>query len=302
MVSVIALCAGGALYVGGATFTQLLLGGVLVGGLYTVTALGLALMLGVMKILNFAHGEFLILAAYMTFWLSRLMGVDPFITLAVTCPTLFLFGMLCYRVTLSRTVRKGFDQPVVVTFGLMLFLQNVYTLLWTGNTRAVLTSYSTNTFIVGGVTITILRLVVFILSIAAVLIFHIFLSKAYFGKLIRATMQDYEVAELQGVNTSRVYLLAFGIGSALCGFAGTLISLMYAFEPSVGPLYLLKSLTVVVLAGMGSFLPLALTGVIIGIAESFGSFLVGGGFRDAIPFVLFLLTLLLKPKGLFGRY
>ncbi len=280
---------------------QITLNGILLGGLYALSASGLALIFGVMRILNLAHGELVIIGAYIGFWMFTLLGVDPFVSLAVSFVALAVMGLLVYRFIVSKVARLGFDPPIIATFGLLLFLQAAMITLWTGDPRALVTSYSGSSVTIGRVVVPILRLASFVLSFAALLLLHLFLSRTYLGKALRATSIDTDAAELLGVPTKLMYQVAFAFGAAFAGLSGTLLGAVYSFEPTNGPAYLLRSLAVIALGGIESLAGVFVAGLILGLVESFSSFLIGGGFRNAVAFMLLLVVLLIRPTGIFGR-
>jgi branched-chain amino acid transport system permease protein len=279
--------------------------GALVGGLYGVAAVGLALVFGVLKMLNVAHGELIMLGGYFSFWLFTLWGVDPFVSLALTAPALFVIGMLLYQGLFTRLVRFSDEEKlkssILIGFGLALVLHVAAILAWQADERAITTAYAGRVLRAGAVVIPISRLAAFGFGLVALGSLHLFLNRTDAGRAIRATAEDWQAASLMGIPIRRTYLYAFGLGSALAGVSGTLVSISDAVSPSIGLSWTLKALIVIVLAGLGSIFGTFVAGVFLGIAESVSAFLLGGVYREVVGLVLFLLILALRPAGLFGR-
>ncbi|MEM3653006.1 MAG: branched-chain amino acid ABC transporter permease [Nitrososphaerales archaeon] len=282
-------------------YLYVVLGGVLVGGLYALAALGLALVFGVMKILNLAHGSMMVLGAYLSFWFFTLYGIDPFISVVLVIPILFLLGFAIEYFLMDKVATLTAHQPVLVAFGLMVVLESLFMLLWTADPRGLVLPYSGARLTVGGLHISLTRFVACVLSVVGLVCLAIIMNRTLIGRAIQAVSQDFKAACFVGINARRMYQLAFGIGAAFAGFAGSLISVIYAFEPTSGLAFVIKALAVIVLAGSGRISGLIIAGVVLGIIESVGAMIIGGGFKDAISFAVFLLVLLLKPEGLFGR-
>jgi branched-chain amino acid transport system permease protein len=279
--------------------------GGLVGGLYGIAAVGLALVFGVLKMLNVAHGELIMLGGYLTFWLFTLWGVDPFLSLLVTIPALFLVGAALYVGLFSRLVRLAEEEKlknsILIGFGLALILQVLVILVWQADERAVTASYAGQVLRLGAVVVPISRLAALALGFLVLGGLHIFLHRTDPGRAIRATAEDWQAASLMGVPVGRTYLYAFSLGSALAGAAGALVSIGDAISPSIGLSWTLKALIVVVLAGLGSIFGTFIAGVLLGIAESLSAFFLGSVYREVVGLVLFLAVLAVRPTGLFGR-
>ena len=279
---------------------QLTIAGILSGGVYAVAAVGLALVFGVMRIINLAHGGMLILASYITYWMFYLFGIDPFLALLLTAPVMFLLGVVIERVALEPVI-TSVEQPIIITFAILLVIESVISLLWASDVRGLLTSYSGLSIGIGPVALPVAQMAVFSASVVSILTIHFFLTRTYTGKSLLATSQDPLMAETAGIDTRRAYRLAFGLGSAYAGIAGTLLAISYAFEPTAGFIYLFKAFAVVVLAGLGSLKTLLLAGILLGLAEVFGGFILGSSVKDAISFIVFVLVLLIRPSGLAGK-
>ena len=287
------------------TFLQYLLFGLFIGGLYGMAAVGLSLIFGVMRVLNVAHGELLMLGGYLTYFLFTLYKVDPFVGLLVCVPVLFVLGAGLHLGLYSRITRLDEENKIknslLISFGLALILHNLAIQLWTADERSVTTGYAGLSTSIGGLVLPFTRLAGLVASFLAILALHLFLQRTYPGKAIRATALDWEAASLAGVNVQAIYLTTFALGAALAGVAGTLVSIGYSIHPSIGLAWTLKALVVVVLAGMGSIFGAFAAGLLLGVAESASTLFIEPAYREVVGLVLFLLVLLLRPQGLFGR-
>ena len=284
--------------------TQQLILGLLVGGLYGLAAAGLSLTFGVLRVLNVAHGELLMLGGYGTFWLFAIWKVDPFASLLAVGPAMFLLGVLLY-ITLFRFVVKAHEEAriknsLLIGFGLTLVLHALAIQLWTADERSVTTAYSGAVLRLGPFAVPLLRLSSLLFAFSILAILHLFLSKTRWGRAIRATAEDWEAAALMGIPVGKTYLLAFALGTALAGIAGGLVSISYSISPSIGMEWTLKALIVVVLAGLGSLFGSFAGGIVLGVAEAMSVVFLGGPYREVVGLILFLIVLVVRPQGLFG--
>jgi branched-chain amino acid transport system permease protein len=284
--------------------TQQLILGLLVGGLYGLAAAGLSLTFGVLRVLNVAHGELLMLGGYGAFWLFTLWQVDPFLSLLAVGPALFVLGLLLYW-ALFQFVVKAHEEirirnSLLIGFGLTLVFHAAAIRLWTADERAVTTAYAGTVARLGGFAVPMVRFSSLILAFAILAALHLFLAKARWGRAIRATAEDWEAAALMGIPVHRTYLLAFALGTALAGIAGALVSVSYSISPAIGLEWTLKALIVVVLAGLGSLFGSFAGGILLGLAEATSVVFLGGPYREVVGLVLFLVILLVRPEGLFG--
>jgi len=287
------------------SFVQSLIFGVFIGGIYGVAAMGLALVFGVMKMLNIAHGELLMLGGYVTYWAFSKLGMDPFVSLLITIPALFLIGLLLDRIVYRHLVRLEGEHKIknslLVSFGLTLVIQNMAQWGFTADERAVQVAYTGAGLHLAGITLPFTRLGSFGIAILVVLLVHFFLHRSYFGKAILATAEDWEAAELAGINIHRVYMLTFAMGASLAAIAGTFVTVTYGISPSIGIIWTLKALIVVVLAGTGSILGTFPAGILLGVVEAISGALIGSTYREVVGLVIFILVLILRPDGLFAR-
>ena len=283
---------------------QNLVYGVLVGALYGLAAVGLSLVFGVTNFLNIAHGELIMFGGYATFWLFKLLKIDPFVSLPLNILFLILIGLVLYQLLFVRMVKLDVEDKIkntmLIGFGLTLFLQNTALVLWTADDRGVTTTYSSEVLATLGIRFPVMRLASFALALICLLGLQIFLRKTYTGKAIRATVENWEAASLMGINIHQVYLFSFVLGAALAGVAGALVSVTFSVYPSMGMHWTLKALIVMVLGGLGSFTGTFVGGILLGATESATAFLIGGNYREVVGLLLFLLVLIFRPQGLLG--
>jgi len=283
---------------------QTFVNGINIGALYGLVAVGLSLTFGVMKILNVGHGEFLMVGGYFSFWLLRLWGVDPFMSLPLIFIALFLLGAVVYKLLFSTLAsfheEIKIKNSLLVGFGLFLVMPQLATFLWTGDERAITPSYSGESFPFLGVRIGYVPLMGLLVSVAVILALHLFLTRTYFGKSVRATSENWKAAKLMGINVNRTYLITFSLGTAIAGLGGILVGLTQTISPGVGMEWTLKALIVLVLAGIGSVGGAFIAGLILGVIEAVGAIFMGP-YAVALGLVIFLAILMFRPQGLFGK-
>jgi branched-chain amino acid transport system permease protein len=284
-----------------AVFLQSVLSGILVGGIYALIGIGLTIIFGVMRIINFAHGELMMLGMYLTWMLFAFLHVDPFLSIVIVAPLMFLWGAFLQKVLINRVLDALPQNQILLTIGLGLVMSNSVMLVATSDYRILTTTYSSSSYTVFGLSVPQSLLYAFLITAAITVALYWFLLKTDTGQAIRATAQDREAAQLMGINVRRMSVLAFGLGSALAGTAGALISPTYYIFPQVGSTFTLKAFVIVVLGGMGSVVGATLGGIIIGVTESLAAIYVAGGLKELVVFVLFLALLLFKPSGLLGK-
>ncbi len=289
----------------GQTFIQTLVFGIFSGAIYGVAAMGLALVFGVLKILNIAHGELVMLGGYVGFWAFSVMGLDPFVSLPLVIVALFIIGLILDRLVYRHIVRlqgeEKLKNSLLVSFGLTLVLQNLALALFTGDERSVQVSYAGEGFNIAGVLLPYTRLATLAIVLVVTLALHFFLRKTYPGKAILATAEDYESAELAGININRVYMFTFALGASLAGIAGQFVTFTYALSPAIGMTWTLKAMIVIVLAGTGSILGALPAGILLGVVEAMAGAYLAQTYKEVAGLVIFLLVLILRPQGLFVR-
>jgi branched-chain amino acid transport system permease protein len=281
-------------------YIQVLVSGLLLGGVYALISIGLNLIFGVVRIINFAHGEMVMLAMYLTFWLNHLFHIDPYLSALIVLPVMFLFGVAFQRAIVQPILTTSATMKIFTTVGVSLLLQNLVLIFWKGDFRTVQTSYSMSAFEVFEIIVSVPRFVAFMTALLSILVLFYFLKFSYVGKALRAIVEDNNVARLMGVNVERHYLLAFGLGTTFTGLGGVLLTPFNAVFPTVGVTYTLLAFVVVVLGGLGSMGGTFLAGLFIGVVESFGGTFISPALKEAIYFGIFILILLVRPQGLFG--
>jgi branched-chain amino acid transport system permease protein len=282
-------------------FLQSLLSGILVGGAYALIGIGLTIIFGVMRIINFAHGDLLMVGMYLTYFIFTLLGIDPFLSIAISIPLMFLFGAFLQKVFINRVLNALPQNQILLTIGLGLVMSNTAMMLFTSDYRILSTSYSSGSVKLGGLSISTPLLLSFLVTAAITAFLYWFLLRTDTGQAIRATAQDREAAQLMGINVKRMSVLATGMGAALAGTAGALLAPTYYIFPQVGSTFTLKAFVIVVLGGMGSIIGATLGGLVVGAAESLAAAYVSSGLKELFVFVLFLLVLLFRPAGLLGK-
>jgi branched-chain amino acid transport system permease protein len=277
------------------------LNGLLLGGLYAVTALGFSMIFGVMGLMNVVHGELLVLGAYLCLFISRALGVDPFLSTLIVAVLLFVLGYLLQLSVFNPVIERGVEPALLTAFGLSIIAQSLFLFYWTTNTRSINTGYSRIGLKVFGIHLPVMYLISFGLSLVLIAGVHLFMTRTYLGKAIRAATQDPETAQVMGVNVKRVYAFTYALAAAIAALGGTLIGMTFSFVPSSGLSWLLKGFVIVVLGGMGSIVGTLAAALLLGVVEGIGAATMGIGYRDLIGLVIILVVLVARPTGLFGR-
>jgi branched-chain amino acid transport system permease protein len=286
------------------TILDIAIGGLLLGGIYALIAMGLSLQYGVARVLNISHGEFIMLGAYTTFTLYNVVGINPLICLVIIGPVIFVIGFLLQR-TLFTHLRVKAPNPgayegnsMLATFGLMFVIQNIALLAWGADYRAY--SYLNSGVNIGGAIFSANKLVILGFSIAIGLAFYFYLMRTRTGKGIRSAAQDPTTASLMGVNINRVLALCFGFGAAMAGLAGVLYSMRIPLNPAMGLQYTVIAIIVIVLGGLGSIPGAFIGGLILGIIGEVVTY-IDPSLSLAAYYFIFMLLLLVRPKGIFGK-
>lgn len=261
---------------------------------------GLALIYGVMKIINLANAGFLMLGAYLTWWLFTQYHLDPRLAPLIVMPVFFFAGWALERTLVRRVLGSEPIISLLLLFGVWLVLQNLAYVIWTGDTRSIENAFVESTFSLGGLQLAWPRIYVFVAGALTLVALQLFLTRTYLGRAIRATAQDRDAARLAGVDVDRVMGIAFGIGIALAGFAGSLLSLLFSFTPDFGRTLSLKSFCIVVLGGLDSMIGVAFGSLALALAEAFGVRYMPASLQNLISFVVLVVVLVVLPKGLAG--
>ncbi len=280
---------------------QVLANGVLLGGLYALMALGLALVWGVLNIVNLAHGALIMLGGYFSYYLFTATGIDPFLTLPLTMAALFVIGYGLQRYLLNLIVRAPMFNTLLITFGLDVVLTYLAQLLFSADFRTINPSYAGAHFNIGSVTVPLLRLLAFALAAALTALLAIFLTRSRTGRAIRATSQNLDAARLYGVAPRSLYALTFALGAALAGAAGGLYGMVSQITPYIGAELTAKSFVIALIGGLDNPLGVLVGGLVLGLAEALGTLYIGPTFDNVISFGMLVLVLILRPKGILGR-
>jgi len=286
-------------------FLDALLNGILMGGIYGLTALGLTLIFGVMKVINFAHGTHLMMMMYLSYWIIKLTGIDPYLSLLIVIPIAYLMGYLTQYLLVNPILKKEEDvrEPVgvlLLTAGLWIFFNNFFLMLFGANFRSADTVYSGTTFRMSNILICKPLFYAFIISVISTYILYRFLKQTRLGRAIRATGQDREAAKLMGIDVYKIYMIAFGIGIAAVGIAGTVLIPIFYVHPFAGDVFDIRAFVVVVLGGLGSVPGALLGGIIVGMIESLVGQYLTMTWAAAFIYIIFLAVLFIRPSGIFG--
>jgi len=286
-------------------FLQLVISGVLLGGIYALAAFGLALIFGVSNILNLAHGEFLMLGALGCFLLGQFWKIDPFVSILLLIPLFFVLGILFERGLLRSVAEKaGHTQltaSILVTLGLSLCIEDVASVLWGAEEKGLYYTLPPLVLGQGSIVISSVRLLALACIVGITLVVHQFLMRTYLGKALRAVTQNRRGALLVGVNTAQVGMLTCGIGTMLAAVAGVFYMLLYSINPFIGLPLTLRYLCIIVLGGLGSLFGALVGGVLLGLTEVLTGYLLNPHWQETVAFLLLVLLLLVRPQGLFGR-
>jgi branched-chain amino acid transport system permease protein len=274
---------------------------VLLGGLYALIAVGLTLIFGVMRVVNFAHGEFLMLGMYLAFWTFTLWRLDPYAVLLVALPVFFGIGLVTYALVMKGVIGASHNAQIFTTVGLSIALQNVALVAWTGDFRYVRPWESSVVLRLAGTAFNLAQIVAFLVAVALTVALVAFMKWTHAGRVLRATAQDREAATLMGIDTQQVYRLTWAIGIAAVGAAGVLVAPLYSVYPTAGLQFVLLSYVVVVLGGLGDMLGALIGSVIVAAVEVVGSYYFGTAWKEVLYFLLFIAVLVFRPAGLFGQ-
>ncbi len=284
-----------------AALPQLIVSTILLGGIYALIAVGLTLIFGIMRVVNFAHGEFLMLGMYLAFWTFTLWRLDPYVVLFLAIPLFFLVGLITYFLVMRGVIAASHNVQIFTTVGLSTALQNLALVLWTADFRIVRPWYASVVVRFGEAAFNLAQVVAFLVAVLFTLALFAFMKWSHAGRVMRATAQDREAATLMGIDTDRVYRLAWAIGIACVGIAGVLMSPLYSVYPTAGLQFVLLAYVVVVLGGLGDMVGALLGSLIVAGVEVVGSYVFGTAWKEVFYFVLFILVLVFRPAGLFGQ-
>lgn len=275
---------------------SVILSGLLVGGLYAIVALGLTLVFGVMRLVNIAHGDIIVLGAYASMLVVTLLGWDPLVSLAVVVPLMFVIAYPVQRYILTGLLRRGEEPPIVATFGISLLISAALVLAFTGNAQSLTAPYALQGMQLFGVTVRVSDVIAFGAGVVLVVAVQVWMKRSRYGAALRAASSDPQTAATMGINVDRVYAVTFAAAAAFAAIAGVLIGIGYGFTPTTtGFSYVLIGFTVVVLGGTGNVMGTLWGGLALGLIQSIGSVIIGSAYRDFVIYAAFLVVLLLKP-------
>jgi branched-chain amino acid transport system permease protein len=263
-------------------------------------AVGLSLIFGVMRVINFAHGEMMVWGMYLSLWLFTALGVDPYLSVPATGAAVFLLGAAVQRGLVDRILTAPHEMQILLMMGVALVLENLALMAWGPDPRRVNVGYGLATFWFGPIVVDLPRLVTFSLALILALCLYLFLRRTDLGRMIRAASENRTGALLVGVDIQKIFTLAFGIGAACVGAAGSLMTPLLPFTPSSGLLFTVASFNIVIIGGMGNLLGAFVGGILVGVSESLGAVILVPSLKEIVGFVLLILILLFRPQGLMG--
>ena len=279
---------------------QHVINAMVLGSTYALLGIGLTIIFGIMRVVNFAHGELYTLGAYTAYGMVALLKLDFFSSILVAALVGMLIGALIEYVFLRRKDLKNIDEVMLIMIGIMIIMQNLELMIWGGVAKIIPTPFSQDPISLGALSVSPTR--VFVFSIAAILlvIFYLGIERTRFGLAIRATFQDQDAARIVGVNVKRIYTVTFALGSAMAAVAGALLAPMFVATPLMGDLASLKAFAIVILGGLGSLSGAALGGFLLAFIEEFGASYISSAYRDAFGFLVIIFVMLFRPQGLFA--
>ncbi|MCR5214223.1 MAG: branched-chain amino acid ABC transporter permease [Eubacterium sp.] len=278
-------------------FLQVIINGILLGGIYAVVGLGMSLILGIVKLTNLAHGEFIILGAYASTIFSTMLGIDPLLTLFISVPLLFIFGYVLQRLFINSAMKRGAEPALLVTFGISVILKDWMLYQFKPDAQHVSTEYAYNTISLAGMDVSLLNILLLLVSIVFIIGLKFLLDKTDIGRSIRATADDPVAASLSGINVPRTFAVAMGIAAATAAVAGTCVSMKWTFYPTSGGSYLLIAFVVVVIGGLGNIKGTLIAGILFGFIQVLG----GANYGLLISYIFLILLLVLDPRTWLGR-
>ncbi|MCX5910242.1 MAG: branched-chain amino acid ABC transporter permease [Deltaproteobacteria bacterium] len=281
---------------------QTLISGLLMGCIYALVAVGLCLIWGLMEIVNFAHGQFMMLAMFLSFWMYTLFGVDPLLSIPLGGIALFLLGVATYHLIIKGMLHTTFFAQIFATFGLGIFLHSAAQFLWTANYRSIQNPFLAGRIAIHNIYIGFPQMGAAAMCVISFIFLYWFINKTEVGLALQAASEDREAASLMGVNSHRIFALGWGIGSACVGIAGVLLTNFFYIFPEVGFTFALIAYVAVALGGCGSIVGTFLAGIIIGLVEAFSGLLIDPAFKYFAIYVLYMVVIFFRPQGLWGRY
>ncbi|MBS7646486.1 branched-chain amino acid ABC transporter permease [Candidatus Bathyarchaeota archaeon] len=277
-----------------------IINGILLGGLYAVIGLGLSLVFGVMKMVNLAHGAFVIFGSYMGLVLLTVLGLDPIIAIVLIAPTLFVVGYIAQKFLINRAYRLGAEPSLLITYGISIILANLFQQIFSPYFKSLVTPYAIEGLKIGPYSIPLIYVLDFIASFIAMLVLHWLLNRTYVGLSIRCASQDPVAAKLMGMRIDHVYALTLGISLFFASIAGVFLGLTFPFNPASSFTYLFIAFGVVVIGGLGSMAGTFIGGIVLGLSQTLGSYFLGVGLQTFAGFIVIFIMLAIRPQGIFG--
>ena len=280
---------------------QACVSGILMGGVYSLIAVGLTLIFGIMKIINFAHGAFMMLGMYASYWVFIYFRIDPYLSIFISFAILFIIGILTQIFLIEPVIDTPEHNPLLITLGLWIFLENLALMIWSPDFRTVKVSYSAKSFVIHDIILSFPRLLAFLFAFVLAFLLYLFLQKTDIGKAIRAISEEKIGARLMGINVKKINYITLGIGAACAGVAGSIITPFFHVEPYIGEHFVITAFVVVVLGGMGNFIGSLVGGILLGLCEALAAVLLPGSVKLLVIYLIFMIVLLFRPAGLFGK-
>ena len=274
--------------------------GLLLGGIYGLVSIGLNLIFGVVRIVNFAQGELVMFGMYGSYYAYAFLGINPYLSVFVVAPLVGLLGVAIQRLVIQPLHNES-NMQIFATFGLLMLFQNIMLMLSRGEAYSIGGQVGSTVLTVGDIKISVVRLVTLVATTLITIGLHLFLRHTMMGKSIRAVTQDKRAARVMGINVERTFLFTFGVGAALAGMAGALLTPIYSITPAIGGNFILAAFAVVVLGGLGSVWGAYIGGLIVGVVEAFAGYYIDPALKNAIWFIIFLVVLIVRPSGLMGQ-
>lgn len=283
------------------TLAQPILNGLLLGGIYALIAIGMSMMFGIVKLVNLAHGDMMIMASYLGMVIGTWLNIQPFVSLFIVVPCMFAAGFAVQHFLMNRVLGKDMEPPLLVAFGVSIIIQNFLLIIFTPDAQNITSGLASMSIPISKyLSISVLYLVNFLLSLVVIFLLYMFFQKSYIGRGIRAASDDQIAAQLMGVNTKRIFSYAMGIAMMTAGVAGVLVGTSFTFYPHTGPQYLIVAFGVVVIGGLGSIKGTLVGGFILALAQLLGAHFFGPGYLLLSGYVVLLIVLAVRPQGIFG--
>ena len=280
---------------------QTIISGLLAGSTYALVSVGIALIFGVIELVNFSHGEYLMVAMYISFWCFKLLGLDPYFSFPIVLAFMIVLGFLTYKIIMQRVLHAPHEIQILATLSIMLIFQNLVLILWKADYRNVRTDYSAESVSLGSISISLPKLIAFVVALLAATALYLFLQKTYTGSSIRAISQNNKAAQLMGIKLNRTYCLAFTIGISLTAVAASVLMPIFPAYPMVGQGFLLPAFITMVIGGMSNIPGVVVAGLVVGLIEALSAYLVGPEYQQIAYFILFLIVIIFKPEGIMSR-